>query len=50
MDLIAQNMIQESLGEDKITFFGEISVLSNRFEPFDNFATEQAKFELGKCT
>ena len=25
-------------------------MLSNKFEPFDNFATEQAKFELNKCT
>lgn len=38
------------LGEDKLTFWEEIKVLSNVFEPFDNFATEQAKFELNKCT
>ena len=37
------------LGEDKLVFFGQISVLTNRFEPFDNFATEQARFELNKC-
>jgi len=37
------------LGEEKLTFFNEISVLTNKFEPFDNFATEQAKFELNRC-
>ena len=39
-----------SLGENKLIFFGQVSVLTNRFEPFDNFATEQAKFELNKCS
>ena len=34
----------------KATFQVEIGVLSNKFEPFDNFATEQAKHELNKCT
>ena len=38
------------LGEDKLTFWQEVGVLTNKFEPFDNFATEQAKFELNKCT
>ena len=33
-----------------MVFWGEIGVLTNKFEPFDNFATEQAKFELNKCT
>ena len=42
-------MIQQ-LGEDKLTFFKEVKGLANRFEPFDSFATEQAKFELNKCT
>ena len=42
--------IKLQLGEDKVTFFQEINVLTNKFEPFDNFATEQAKFELNKCT
>lgn len=50
IDLMHQNFVQTSLGDDKLTYFGEVSILSNRFEPFDNFATEQAKFELGKCT
>jgi len=39
-----------SLGEDKLVYWEEISVLTNKFEPFDNFVTEQAKFELNKCT
>ena len=38
------------LGRDEATFWTEIGVLSNKFEPFDTFATEQAKFELNKCT
>lgn len=38
------------LGEDKLVFFNEVTVLTNKFEPFDNFATEQAKFELNKCS
>lgn len=50
MDLTETNQVQANLGEDKLIFFGQISVLTNRFEPFDNFATEQAKFELNKCT
>ena len=50
LDLLATNQIQQSLGENKMTFFNEINVLSHKFEPFDNFATEQAKFELNKCT
>ena len=43
-------MLQASLGEDKLVFWEEIRVLTNLFEPFDDFATEQAKFELNKCT
>ena len=50
LDLQATKQVQSSLGEDKLTFFSQISVLANKFEPFDNFATEQAKFELNKCT
>lgn len=49
LDLQADG-IKLQLGEDKVTFFQEINVLTNKFEPFDNFATEQAKFELNKCT
>ena len=49
LDLALANQIQAKLGEEKLTFFNEISVLTNKFEPFDNFATEQAKFELNRC-
>lgn len=49
IDLAETQQVLNILGEDKLTFFNEISVLTNRFEPFDNFATEQAKFELNKC-
>ena len=40
LDLQATKQVQSSLGEDKLTFFSQISVLANKFEPFDNFATE----------
>lgn len=50
MDLSETKQVVASLGSNKLTFFKEISVLANRFEPFDNFATEQAKYELNKCT
>ena len=49
MDLAETGQVMTILGEDKLIFFGQISVLTNRFEPFDNFATEQARFELNKC-
>ena len=49
LDLSDTPQVCVSLGEDKLTYFSEISVLANRFEPFDNFATEQAKYELNKC-
>lgn len=50
LDLSDAPQVQMQLGEDKLSFFNEISVLANRFKPFDNFATEQAIFELNKCT
>jgi len=49
MDLADTPGVMANLGENKLVFFGQVSVLTNRFEPFDNFATEQAKFELNKC-
>ena len=49
MELAETGQVMTILGEDKLIFFGQISVLTNRFEPFDNFATEQARFELNKC-
>lgn len=49
IDLSEMPQVLTILGEDKLAFFDQIHVLTNRFEPFDNFATEQAKFELNKC-
>lgn len=51
-DFVVENtkLIEQALGADKLTFFDEIRQLSNKFEPFDNFATEQSVFELNKCT
>ena len=40
----------QALGDEKLAFFAEITILTNFFEPFANFTTEQAKFELNKCT
>jgi len=42
--------MQVSLGEEKLAFWAEINVLTNKFEAFDTFMTEQAKFELNRCT
>ena len=50
LDLMNTNRIQQSLGDEKHTFWADINVLTNKFEPFNTFATEQAKFELNKCT
>ena len=50
LDLSTSKNLIIDLGRDEATFWTEIGVLSNKFEPFDNFATEQAKFELNKCT
>ena len=38
-----------SLGEEKLVFWAEINVLTNKFDPFDTFLTEEAKFELNRC-
>lgn len=50
LNLAASDQINEKLGEDKLTFWDEVSVLTNIFEPFEDYYTEQAKFELNKCT
>ena len=49
INLAEMTQVLTILGEDKDAFFNQIQVLTNRFEPFDDFATEQAKFELNKC-
>ena len=36
--------------EDPETFWGDILILTNKFEPFDTFNMEQAMFELKKET
>ena len=33
-----------------MTFFDDAKTLANKFEPFNNFAAEQASFELNNCT
>ena len=40
MDLSQSTQILQKLGEEKLVFFNEINVLTNKFEPFENFATE----------
>ena len=49
LDLQGTNQIQLSLGDEKQVFWAEISVLTNKFEPFDTLLTEEAKFELNRC-
>ena len=41
-------MIKEKMAGDFEQFFQDINVLTNKFEPFPDFANEQAYFELKK--
>jgi len=39
-DPMNDNQIQTQLGEGKNQFWSDVAVLTNKFEPFDTFATE----------
>ena len=41
-------MIKEKMANDYEQFFEDINILTNKFEPFNDFAHEQAYFELKK--